>query len=125
MSMHPARLQIARAEAVLIEVCVACGACLFDYFAAELGSVARALARLGVRPEAAPGLDAAPPSCPDCALELPLVSYLDDGPLIYRCDGCLSVFVTARQLHLLAEFEHTQKASVTVLRAVGERLGVL
>jgi len=123
--MHPTRIRVGGAEAMAIEICSGCGACLFDYFAAELGSVARALARLGARPESAPGLDLAPPACPDCTVALPLVSYLDEGPLIYRCDGCLSVFVTAHQLRLLAEFEHTRKASVTVLRAVGERLGVL
>ncbi len=122
--MHPTRIRVAGAEAVAIEICAGCGACLFDYFAAELGSVARALARQGAHPESAPRLDIRP-ACPECELRLPLVSYLDEGPLIYRCDGCLSVFLTARQLRLLAEFEQTHKASVTVLRAVGERLGVL
>ena len=54
-----------------------------------------------------------------------MANYLDDGPLLYRCDGCLAAYVTAQQLRLLADYEYHRKASTAVLRAVGERLGVI
>ncbi|HUH03252.1 MAG TPA: hypothetical protein VML75_14745 [Kofleriaceae bacterium] len=123
--MQAIMLGVGYAERVPIEVCGPCGAGLFDYFAAEPGSIARALSRCAWYPPAAElGLHRLP-ACPHCDSELLLLPYLEDGPLLYRCDDCLIAFATARQLRLLAEFEHTRKAAITIWAALGERLGVL
>lgn len=123
--MLPVMLGIGYAEKVAIEVCGPCGAGFFDYFAAEPGSIARALSRCAWYPPTAEMRLDRPPACPHCAGELLLLPYLEEGPLLYRCDDCLVAFATARQLRLLAEFEHTRKAAVTIWAAIGERLGVL
>lgn len=123
--MQAVRVVLGVGETATLDVCGACGAGFVDYFAGELAQLARKL--IGSDPVASAPITslARPPSCPDCADELALATYLDDGPLLYRCDGCLAAFVTARQLQLLAEYEYHRKAAVTVLRAVGERLGVV
>lgn len=123
--MQPVRLRLGVREHVEIEICGPCGAGYFDYFAGEIASVARALVRLGALPGVPARAFDRPPVCPDCTDELALLPYLDDGPLLYRCDGCLAAFVTARQMQLLAAYQHTRRASIKTLRALGERLGVV
>jgi hypothetical protein len=123
--MQSVMLRVGYTEKVAIEVCGPCGAGLFEYFAAEPGSIARALSSCAWYPPTSEMNLDRPPSCPDCDDALLLLPYLEDGPLLYRCDDCLVAFATARQLRLLAEFEHTRKAAITIWAALGERLGVL
>lgn len=123
--MQPVRVVLGVAEVTVLDVCGACGGVFFDYFAGEPAQLARKLLGKNPNTDAVLVTMVREPACPSCSDELALATYLDDGPLLYRCDGCLAAFVTARQLQLLAEFEHHRKASAAVLRAVGERLGVI
>lgn len=85
---------------VEIDRCNRCGGIFLELFDGEpiglaRGVVASTPARSSDRP-------ARPARCPDC--ETPMVErpYLDEGPMLWRCETCLAVFVSRDRLEELA-----------------------
>lgn len=49
------------------------------------------------------------PLCSDCHSQMPLTPYLGDGPEVFRCGSCMSLFATPTQWEALARYEPTQE----------------
>ena len=83
-----------------IDRCDRCGGTFLDFFDGE--PIGLAGSALESAPQRRPQLPERPVTCPDC--ERPMVDrpYLDEGPLLARCDTCMAVFVSAERLEALA-----------------------
>ena len=74
-----------------IDRCPACGGVFLEFFDGEPAALSRGLA--GAAPPAS-GRPTGDAVCPDCEETMVLRPYLDEGPVIPRCEGCLAVFLT-------------------------------
>jgi len=111
--MRPVRIPVGPGLATEAQVCDGCGGAWFAFFDGEPGALARAL-RGELRPLVPspedPGSSgtyevlSASGICPDCGMDMTPHRYLDSGPYLARCGGCLSVFASRGQLEALADF---------------------
>lgn len=88
-----------------LDACDRCGGVFIDYFDGEPAGLSKQLLR-----EYGPTTDgqAQPPyACPDCQTPMEARKYLDDGPFVFRCGGCLALFVDAYTLGSLAHYRKT------------------
>jgi hypothetical protein len=89
-----------------IDRCTACGGMFLEFFDGEPGAIARGLesrgdvVRAGTRPSEGDGL-----MCPDCEQPMVLRAYLDQGPELPRCEGCLALFLTPETREQMARLE--------------------
>ncbi len=93
-----------------IDLCPKCGAVFLDFFDGDPGIVARALSEHLNDPSNSwtEGLDSTEAlCCPDCECELNSSLYGGDGPSLFRCPKCASVFLSKRQFRELANYEET------------------
>ncbi len=87
-------------EVVEIDRCDQCGGTFLDFFDGEPIGIARdALEDAPARRAQAPER---PATCPDCDRAMVDRPYLDDGPMLARCDTCMAVFVSGERLEALA-----------------------
>jgi hypothetical protein len=107
--MEEIPLATAKNEGVTVEICRPCGGAFLEYDDGEPGAIARALAKSEAGPKATPRLLGGAPVCPDCDLPLVLRHYLDRGPELFRCGGCLAAFATRMQLDELAAWRPTEE----------------
>ncbi len=96
------------ADRAEVDVCTGCGSAFFEYFDGEPAALARALRDAPLLTQDAVG-SLVKTGCPDCATNYELMRYLDDGPYLFRCHGCMAVFATAEQLMSLARFSETEQ----------------
>jgi hypothetical protein len=107
--MEEIPLAQAKSEGIMVEICRPCGGAFLEYDDGEPGALARALAQSDEGPKATARLLGGAPVCPDCDLAMVLRSYLDRGPDLFRCGGCLAAFATRRQLEELAAWRPTEE----------------
>lgn len=101
--MREAPVTLKAGAGVVVDVCDDCGTVFLEYFDGEPAMLARALD--GSMPRRKAALESSTAAkCPDCDIELELRPYLEEGPSVYRCGGCLAVVATRAQLLRLAQF---------------------
>jgi hypothetical protein len=110
--MEELPLATATNESLTVEICRPCGGAFLEYDDGEPGALARALAQSPEGPKATARLLGGAPVCPDCDLALVLRSYLDRGPDLFRCGGCLSAYATRTQLEALAAWRPSAEPEV-------------
>jgi Zn-finger nucleic acid-binding protein len=87
-----------------VDRCDRCGGYFIEFFDGEPSAISRAI---DARKEEAPDarLDPSELVCPDCSSALILRAYLGQGPDIARCDDCMAVFVSRKDIEALARLE--------------------
>ncbi len=97
---------LVEARSGIVDVCSGCGGAFFDFHDGLPTDLSRALTERNGRPKTLPPIDyRQTPVCPECDREMQVAAYLDEGPELARCGGCLAVFATPRHLRELGVFE--------------------
>lgn len=118
-AMKPVTLPGDGDERVVVDICEACRCVFIEYFDGEPATIARSLRSESLMQVTALG-DLTGPSnaataanetaqCPECAISMQLMLYLDEGPPVHRCDQCMAILATAAQVAALAQFVQLEK----------------
>lgn len=88
-----------------IDVCEGCGGLFIEFFDGGPREIARALTRASI-PDGVPAMTA---TCCDCDAAMVLHRYLEVGPEVLRCGGCMAMFVMLDELAALAAHSEFEK----------------
>lgn len=100
--MDEVTVTLADGDEAAVDLCSRCGCVFVEFFDGEPVAVARRLSAHLSRQQWATDLPEGVLECPDCHRELVPRRYLEDGPLLLRCESCLAAFATPAQLARLA-----------------------
>ena len=87
-------------DPVEVDRCASCGGVYFDYNDGETSGLATRL--VASASGGAPPLRQA--RCPECDEPMHPMAYLDTGPELHRCAGCLAAAATPETIRALARF---------------------
>jgi len=94
-------------ESAEVDLCELCGGVFIEFFDGEPSSVALGVQALVHEEPIAPSR-AWPEraDCPDCSVPMRGMRYMDgeEGPPVFRCGGCMALFVGQGQLGELAAY---------------------
>jgi len=91
-----------------VDVCDQCGGVFLEFFDGEPGALAREVTQHLRRRVSPLRVGGDPYACPDCRRHMDVHPYLDVGPNLARCSGCMSMFATPEQVDALSSFHLIQ-----------------
>ncbi len=104
-----------------VDLCDQCGGVFLEFFDGEPVDLSRGVVEHVKRFAVASGPgDQLDGVCPDCQKSMVVQRYLEQGPRIARCDGCMAIFATSEQVRALASFRFTQDGSSWFERLVAQ-----
>ncbi len=104
-AMDEIPVPLASGEQAKIDHCPQCGGVFLEFFDGDPGELSRGtLERLVDQDSDAADVAHETATCPECGNFMPLLRYLEQGPTIFRCEGCMAIFASHPQLRALAAY---------------------
>lgn len=88
-----------------VDACDGCGGLFIEFFDGGPREIARVLTKVSI-PDGVPAMTA---TCSDCDVPMALHRYLEKGPEVLRCGGCMAMFVMLDELAELAAYTEYEK----------------